>query len=83
MWGLGVGSVLDVLSGSEGIGTGRLVGMEADRVAIEVVVVVVGCTDVAVEGTEHPMLSFLYFLLLFCLVLSSLIGVKGLELLFS
>ena len=39
---LGTGSGLDVLSGPEGIGAGRLVRTEVDRVAVEVVVVEVG-----------------------------------------
>ena len=35
----------------------------ADRVAMEVVVVIVGHVDVTVEGVEHSMSNFLYFLL--------------------
>ena len=38
------------------------------------VMVVVGHADAALEGTECPMSSFLYFLLLFCLDLISLTG---------
>ena len=60
----------------------------ADRLTVVVVVVVVGHVDGTVEGTEHPMSNFQYFLL-FCdfllLLLAnvfSLTGVKGLEFLF-
>ena len=80
---LDVDSVLDVLHGPQGIGAGRLVRTEAVRVAVEAIVVVVGHMDAAVEGIEHPMSSFLYFLLLFGPDLPSLTVVKGLELLFS
>ena len=59
----------------------------ADRLTV-MVAVVVGHVDAAVEGTEHPMSNFQYFLLfchlllLFLTNLFSLTGVKGLEFLF-
>ena len=81
--GLDADSMLDVLSGPEGVGAGRLVGAEANRVAMMVVMIVVEHVDAAVEGVEHPMSRFLYFLLLFCPDILSLTGVKGLEVLSS
>ena len=74
--GLGA-DVLNVLHGPEGVGAGRLAGVEADLGML--VMVVVGHVNAGVEGMEHPMSGFLYFLLLFCLDLLSLTGVKGLE----
>ena len=53
--------MLDVLSGPEGVGAGMSVEAEAVRVAMEVVVDVVGHVEATVEGMEHPMSSFLYF----------------------
>ena len=73
--------MFDVLGGSEGAG--------ADRLAMEVVAVVVRHVDTTVVGAEHPMSNFLYFLLLRDLLLLSipdlfsLTGVKGLEFPFS
>ena len=58
-----------------------------DRLAVVMVVVVVH-VGTAVEGTEHPMSNFWYFLLfcdlllLFLANLFSLTGAKGLEFLF-
>ena len=64
---------------------GRPEGAGADRLAMEVVVVIVRHVDATVVGAEHPMSNFLYFLLLCNLLLLflpdlfSLTGVKGLE----
>ena len=75
--GLGTDGVPEVLSRPEG----------ADRLAV-VMVGVVGLVDTAVEGTEHPMSNFQYFLLfcalllLFLANLFSLTGVKGLQFFF-
>ena len=61
----------------------------ADRLAVEVVVVIVRHVGATVVGTECPISNFLYFLLLYDLLLPflpdlfSLNGVKGLEFLFS
>ena len=48
--GLDADSVLDMLGRPEGVVVGRLVGVEADRVAVVVVMVVVGHVDTTVEG---------------------------------
>ena len=67
---------------------GRPEGTEADRLAMEVVMVVAGHADATIEGMECPMSNFLYFLLLWDLLLLflpdlfSLTGVKGLQSLF-
>ena len=42
---------------------GSLEGAEADRVAVEVVIGVVGHVDTTVVCAEHPMSNFLYFML--------------------
>ena len=62
--------VFEVLGGSEGAG--------GDRLAMEVVVVVVGHVDAAVVGAKHPMSNFLYFLLLCDLLLFFLPGLFSL-----
>ena len=81
--GLDVDSMLDVLSRPEGVDVGRLVGAEADRIAVVVVMVVGGHADATAEGVELPMSSFLYFLFLFWPDLLSLTRVKGLDFLSS
>ena len=71
---LGVDSVLDLFCEQEGVGVSRLVEAVSDRVNMEVMTDVIGHADTAVKGTECPMSSILYFLLLFCLGLLSLLG---------
>ena len=65
--------------GLRGAGADRIVRTEADRVDMEVLMVVVGHVDTALEGVEHPMSSFLHFLFLLCPDLLSLSWVKGLQ----
>ena len=72
--------MFDVFDGPEGTG--------ADRLTMEVVVIVVRHVDATIVSTECSMSNFLYFLLLcnfllhFLPDLFSLTGVKGLEFLF-
>ena len=64
-------------------GTFEVLGRPEGRDRFAMVVIILGHVDAAVEGTEHPMSNFLYFLLfcdlllLFLPNLFSLTEVKG------